>query len=117
MFDFFKDLYLEMNDFDMEKVREERQLKIEEEKAETIIFKKKTKLWLLGVGAFFILFSVVGILISIEKNNIGGIIKSATILTIDLITMVCMMIKTKQTEVASLIGMAIMMIIIFVVQI
>ena len=38
MFDFMKDLYLEANGFDMEKVREERKKKIEKEKAETIIF-------------------------------------------------------------------------------
>lgn len=114
MFDFIKDLYFEMNGFDMEMIKEEKRKKLEREKAETIIFKKNTKIFLLISGSLFLIISVVALIISVQQINIGGIIKNIFIIVLDIATIICMMIKKKQTEVASLVGIILILITTFV---
>ena len=113
MFDFMKDLYFEMNDYDMDMIREEKKRKIEKEKADTIIFKKKTKIIFLVVGILLLVTSVATLIISVKQMNIGSIIKNSILIVLDISTIICMMIKKKQTEVASLVGMALIAIITF----
>ena len=113
MFDFMKDLYFEVNDYDMDMIREEKKRKIEKEKADTIIFKKKTKIIFLVVGILLLVTSVATLIISVKQMNIGGIIKNSILIVLDISTIICMMIKKKQTEVASLVGMALIAIITF----
>lgn len=112
MFDFMKDFYLEINGFDMEKVKEERKQKLEKEKAETIIFKKKTKKYFLIVGAILLIISVLGLAASSGQSQ-AGVIKNTLIILLDVATMICMVIHKKETEVASLIGMVLIALIEF----
>lgn len=113
MFDFLKDLYFEMNDFDMDKIKEEKKMKIEIEKSETILFKKKTKIILLVVGILLMLVSIATLIICINKSSVGGILKNSFLILIDLITMITLMIKKKETEVLSLVGMVLIVAVVF----
>ena len=117
MFDFMKDLYFEMNGFDMEMIKEEKRKKLEREKAETIIFKKKTKIIIMITGFLFLAISIAALIISVQQTNISGIIKNIINIFLDVVTVVCLMIKKKQTEVASLFLIALIIIITFVLPI
>lgn len=116
MFDFMKDIYLEMNGLDVAKAREERKVKLEKEKSETVIFNKKTKRFLLIAGVFFLLLSGGGLALSINRADVFGIVKNALLLVAVAVTMVCLIIKKRETEIASIVGMALIILITFIPQ-
>lgn len=114
MFDFMKDLYFEVNGYDMDMIRKEREQQIEKEKKETIIFKKQTKKILLVFGILFLIISLGAFYISMQQSEIYGIIKNAFLIILDIFTIICMLIRKKCTEMASLVGMLIIVFITFV---
>lgn len=105
-----KDIYFEANGFDMDKIREEKKIKIEKEKKDIIIFNMKTKKILVGVGLLFLIVSIGSLLISHHQSNIAGIIKNIFLIVINITSMICIVIKKKNTEMASIIGMVIIII-------
>lgn len=113
VFDFFKDLYFEMNDYDMEMIRKEKEEKIKKEKEETIIFSRKTKAAIFVTGSLLMLISMFALIISVQKNDVGGIIKTIFNIILDAVTIVCIMIKKRQTEIIGLVGIVFILIITF----
>lgn len=114
MFDFMKDLYFEMNDFDMDMIRKERKIKEEKENSETIIFKKKTKIVLMIIGIILFAVSILGLIISVHKMDVSGIIKNIILMILYFVTMICLVIRKRQTEIVSLFGMVLILILNFV---
>ena len=103
MLDFFKDLYLEASGLDMEQMRKERKEKIEIEKEETIILKPKSKKNLIEVGMIFIVIHILGIVVSVASQDSSGIIKSAVMISLAIVAMICLMIRNKVAEIVSII--------------
>lgn len=113
MLDFFKDMYLEVNGFDMEEVAKEKKEKAEKEKAETIILKKNTKNIL-----FISCLIVFGITLVYSasmfwQNDILGIIISIVMALLEIATAICLKIKKKKTEIAGIIGVILIAVVIF----
>lgn len=98
MFDFMKDLYLEACGLDLEQVRKERKEKLEIEKAETAIISKKAKKNVIVIGIIFLLIHLMSLTMSFAVKDSVSMIKSAIMIFLTLITMVCFAVRSKAAE-------------------
>ena len=115
MFDFMKDLYLEACGLDLEQVKKERKEKLEIEKAETAIISKKTKKSIMYMGVVFLLIHFLSLALAITANDLTSIIKSAIMIFLALITMICFLIKSKSAELLGILVSVIIVILSFVI--
>ena len=115
MFDFMKDLYLEACGLDLEQVKKERKEKLEIEKAETVIISKKTKKSIIYIGIVFLLIHLMSLALAFAANDLTSIIKSAIMIFLTLITIICFLIKSKSAEFLGILFSVIIVILSFVI--
>ncbi len=117
MFDFFKDLYFELNGYNMEKIREQKKEKLEQEKRGTILLKKTTKKIIL---IFFLLnlpVCVISLIVAIKIFDTAGIIKNIIILISTIITIFALLFKGKGAEVTAILFMILTILLTFMIPI
>lgn len=114
MFDFFKDVYLEVSGVDSTAAEAERSEKRtlkdqEKEGKKKIIFSRGTKLLVFVVGIFYLLVTGAGIIAmkEIGELDVVGIIQSILLSVCDIACLVCLAIGTKKTEIAAIILMVV----------
>lgn len=115
MFDFFEDLYFELNGYDMEKIRQQKLEKLEKEKRETILMTKQTKRI---IGIFFLinlLVCVISLIVAIKLYDVGGIVKNILILITTIVTILSLLFKGKSAEVTAIIFMVLTIILTFAI--
>ena len=112
MFDFFKDLYLELSGLDLEKVNEERKKKEEEKRKNRYIFSSGAKRTIIIFGLFYLIISYYGIYTLIKTRNINLLlIKFIVLSVIDLCGIVNLYINKKKNEIIALICLIIFFVI------
>lgn len=115
MFEFFEDLYFELNGYDMEKIRQQKREKIEKERGETVIMKKQTKRIIAIFFLLNLLVCVISLIIAIKMYDVGGIVKNILILITTIITILSLLFKGKSAEITAIIFMAITIILTFAI--
>lgn len=115
MFDFFEDLYFELNGYDMEKIRQQKKEKLEREKGEIILISKQTKRIIAIFFLLNLLVCVISLIVAIKMYDIGGIIKNVLILITTIITIMALLFKGKSAEVTAIVFMVITIILTFAV--
>lgn len=105
MFDFLKDIILEVNGIDSEAVKEEEKIAQEKKKKDRFIFSKKMKIFIFIFGIIYLLLA--GFNIATIKA-VGGLnlyigMRFIVLILMDVSCMVCLVIGKKQTEIAALI--------------
>ncbi len=115
MFDFFKDLYFEANNFDMDMIREEKKKKLEKEKSETIYLKKNTKKIVIIFDILFCIVTLLSCYISIKTNNVFGIIKSIFLVILSVVIIIFLPQKKKKSEMTAIVCLILLIILTFFV--
>lgn len=101
--EFLKDLYLETQGLDVEKMKEERYEKIELERSQRIILSAKTKKYIIIMAAIFIIIHLLSVVLSGMTGDVASLIKSVFMCILAFITIICFLIKSKQAEVAGIV--------------
>lgn len=105
MFDFFKDVYYEMNGFDMDKVKEEKRLKREAQ--ENLIFDTKMKIIVGVIGGIMLLCYIATLLFGAVSKNVFLVIKSVILILLTIGTIICVIINNKKVQLAGIVGIVI----------
>lgn len=104
MLDFFKDMYLEVNGIEPKEVKKK-------EKDEKIIFNFKTKIGIWFMGIIYMIIGISSIALIIRTQISINIIKYIMLIIVDLIILICISIKRKNTETIALVGIIIFIVI------
>lgn len=107
MFDFFKDMYYEMQGFDLDKMKEERLKKKEQE---TLFFDTKLKIIFCAIGAIFLLCYLAVSLFAAANGNVNLVVKSVLLIFVIVPTMICVVMNNKKVQMAGIAGMVIIII-------
>lgn len=109
MFDFFRDIYLELNGVDSDAAEKERQAKKEQKRKERFIFSGSAKVvaFILGILYLLLAGSSLSLLIESGSLDVFKIIRYVFLILCDIAALVCLAIKKKKTELAALIVMII----------
>lgn len=99
MLDFFKDTYLEMSGVDTQKLKKEREEKKKKEKEERYIFSKKIRILTIILGIIYLLIAGSEIVILARYScSIMLILKILFQVLIDIVVIVCLVLKKKEYE-------------------
>ena len=105
MFDFFRDIALEMSGIDSKAAKEEREEKREEKRKQRFIFSRSAKVITFVFGILYLI--VAGLNIAMMKQSgtmeFVSIIRFSLLTICDIAAMVCLAIGKKKTEIAALI--------------
>lgn len=112
---FLEDAYFELNGYDMDQIKKERQQIIEQEKASTIIFKNNTKRLITVFGILMIVVAALSCYYDFKTGNRIEFYKYLLLSILEILTLILLWIKTKKSEVASAVGMALIVIFNFVI--
>ena len=99
MFNFMKDIYLEMNGIDPEAARKE---KLEEKTIDKIIFSFRSKVVVWIMGIIYLIITVPIIIFTIKTGINISIFKYILLMVMDILILTCISIKKKVTESISL---------------
>lgn len=113
MFDFFKDMYLELEGIDREAIEEKEREKSEKKKNEKIIFSRGTKIIVYAVGILYLIMSISIIYLAVRTKTVNAymVLRYAVIDLIDIACLICLTIKKKKTEIAALVLMIAFMVV------
>lgn len=113
MFDFFKEIALELSGKDSEVARRKEKEKVEEERWNRFIFSKNTKVVVYVLGVLYLVMGGIGIYISIQsgkstQNLTAGLsvlqcVKYGFLSITDIAAMGCLVSGKKKAEIAALI--------------
>lgn len=105
MFDFFKDIYYELNGIDSNSIQEERRKKREEKRKERFIFSKSAKVIVFIFGILYLIVGIINMTIMKENAawNVVQIIRLMLLSICDIACLVCLSIGKKKTEIIALI--------------
>ena len=105
MFDFFRDIALEMSGIDSKSAQEQREEKREEKRKNRFIFSKSAKGIVFIFGVFYLI--VVWLNVSVMKQSgsfeIASLIRFAVLSICDIAAMVCLVIGKKKAEIIALV--------------
>lgn len=105
MFDFFRDIALEMSGIDSKSAQEQREEKKEEKRKNRFIFSRSVKVIVFVFGVLYLV--VAGINVSIMKQSdsmeIASLIRFAVLTICDIAAMVCLVVGNKKAEIIALI--------------
>lgn len=107
MFDFLKDMSLEARGINSEAVRELEEEKKRKEKEERVLLPKSFKRLAYVVGGIYLAISWT--VLAVTHGQIGGVgavAVSLSLSTIDIAAIVCLILKTKRSEIMALIFIA-----------
>lgn len=99
MFNFMKDIYLEMNGIDPEAARKE---KLEEKTIDKIIFSFRSKVVVWIMGIIYLIITVPIIIFTIKTGINISVFKYILLMFMDILILTCISIKKKVTEFISL---------------
>lgn len=106
MFDFFRDIAIDLAGGNSEEVARKRKEKREEEKANRIFLSRSTKRIIYAFGILYIVMGGISLFASASLTGnlqIVPFLKFAILSLIDVAAMVCLTMKTKKTEIASIV--------------
>ena len=113
MFEFFKDMYLELKGIDSEAAAEERRRKEDEKRKNRFIFSGSAKAVTFVVGILYLVIAGILIALMVETGalNIAKLICYVFLILCDLSALICLAVGNKKTEIAAviLIGIFILM--------
>lgn len=112
MFDFFKDAYAELNGLDVDKMKEERKNK----RKQSQIFSRRTKIIIVVVGVLYLVMAWMNISMILKSGFSPLILKYVLLSILDILIIITMLIKNKETKIASIVGIALFVIINFLVK-
>lgn len=112
MFDFFKDVYAEMNGLDYDIIKKEKQLK-KEQKADGKIINTSTKIIIYVMGILYLIVGSVSISLSLRSGFNLIIFKYILLIILDIVAIILISIKNKNTQLIGLICIGLFMIINF----
>ena len=106
MFDFFRDMAIDLAGGNSEEVARKRKEKREEEKANRIFLSRSTKRIIYAFGILYIVMGGISLFASSSLTGnlqIVPFLKFAILSLIDVAAMVCLTMKTKKTEIAAIV--------------
>lgn len=105
MFDFFRDIALEVGGIDSKAAKEERREKAENKRKERFIFSKTAKVVAFAFGVFYLLIAGLNVSMMKQTGNVDlvGIVRFSVLTICDIAAMICLAIGKKKTEIAALI--------------
>lgn len=106
MFDFFRDMAIDLAGGNSEEVARKRKERREEEKANRIFLSRSTKRIIYAFGILYIVMGGISLFASASLTGnlqIVPFLKFAILSLIDVAAMVCLTMKTKKTEIAAII--------------
>lgn len=113
MFDFFKDMALELSGTDSDLVREKEKEKLEERRKTKFIFSKTTKVVVYVLGVLYLVMGGFGIYVSLQVGksaqdvtaglNILQCVKYGFLSLIDIAAMGCLFSGKRKAEIAALV--------------
>ena len=106
MFDFFRDMAIDLAGGNSEEVARKRKEKREEEKANRIFLSRSTKRIIYAFGILYIVMGGISLFASVSLTGnlqIVPFLKFAILSLIDVAAMVCLTMKTKKTEIAAIV--------------
>lgn len=106
MFDFFRDMAIDLAGGNSEEVARKRKEKREEEKANRIFLSRSTKRIIYAFGILYIVMGGISLFASTSLTGnlqIVPFLKFAILSLIDVAAMVCLTMKTKKTEIAAIV--------------
>lgn len=106
MFDFFRDMAIDLAGGNSEEVARKRKEKREEEKANRIFLSRSTKRIIYAFGILYIVMGGISLFASASLTGnlqIVPFLKFAILSLIDVAAMVCLTMKTKKTEIAAIV--------------
>ena len=106
MFDFFRDMAIDLAGGNSEEVARKRKERREEEKANRIFLSRSTKRIIYAFGILYIVMGGISLFASASLTGnlqIVPFLKFAILSLIDIAAMVCLTMKTKKTEIAAII--------------
>lgn len=120
MFDWFRDMALEITGNNSYEEELKRKAKHEQERGDKIVFSKSTKCIIYIFGILYLIMGGISLYMSIQiesnmRNSMAGIgawkyIKYIVLSAIDIAAMICISMKTRKKEIAALV-----LVIVFVV--
>lgn len=104
MLDFLRDVILEVRGINSEKWHKEKLEKDISKKENIYLLSKKTKIIIFVFGIIYLLAEVINIVVFWENNGMINIRAKGIILSIiDIIVLVCLLLKNKTTEIIAII--------------
>lgn len=106
MFDFFRDMAIDLAGGNSEEVARKRKEKREEEKANRIFLSRSIKRIIYAFGILYIVMGGISLFASASLTGnlqIVPFLKFAILSLIDVAAMVCLTMKTKKTEIAAIV--------------
>lgn len=106
MFDFFRDMAIDLAGGNSEEVARKRKERREEEKANRIFLSRSTKRIIYAFGILYIVMGGISLFASASLTGnlqIVPFLKFAILSLIDVAAMVCLTMKTKKMEIAAII--------------
>ena len=106
MFDFFRDMAIDLAGGNSEEVARKRKEKREEEKANRIFLSRSAKRIIYAFGILYIVMGGISLFASASLTGnlqIVPFLKFAILSLIDVAAMVCLTMKTKKTEIAAIV--------------
>lgn len=109
MFDFFKDAYAEINGLDVDRMKDERK----NIRKQCQLFNRKTKIIISIVGVLYLVIASTNILMLLKNGFSPLILKYVLLSILDISIIVTMLIKNRKTEIVSIVGIVLFVIINF----
>src|SRR5665647_2215869 len=107
MFDFFKDAYAELNGLDVDRMKEERKIK----RKQSRLFSRRIKIIIGVVGVLYLVIAWMNISMLLKSGFSPLILKYVLLSILDISIIITMLIKNKETEIASIVGIVLFVII------
>ena len=119
MFDWFRDMAMEVTGKNSDKEELKRRAKREREKKEKIIFFKRTKRTVYVLGVLYLIMGSMSLYVSVRIANSAGysgtgvgtwkFVKYAVLSAIDIAAMICLLTKERKAEIAAVVLVIIFM--------
>ena len=101
MFDFFREVSMELRGIDVEEVETKRKAKLEEKKKNRIFFPNSIKILVYVFGVLYFLFTIINVSLLLKYNALSTwkVIRYVFLCSCDIVTMVFISLKTKKSEI------------------
>lgn len=103
MLNFLKDVYLEVNGCDIQKVKQERMQKEEKKRADKIVLSKGSKHVIRGFGILYIVIGLISLTTYFNNKEWLEVVEYGFMLLFDILIIIFISLKKKETEVAGII--------------
>lgn len=111
MFDFFRDIYFELNGIDSVEAEKIRKEKIEKKREKKNIFSRSMKVVIFILGILYLVMAGFNIITMKENNGLNAylVIRFVFLILCDVAGLICLALGKKKSEIAALILIVIFM--------